>query len=210
MAKYGVYIIESLREIDYKDGKTLHGILELSRIPTTYNWVNSIEKFKTSLKIFQKSQYRYLHISCHANEAGIEINGTFISNSDFQILTKGILTNKRLFLSACKGANRDLASRIVLKNRAYSLIGMPIKLRFDKSVLFWSSFYHLINEIDSNKMRRNDIIEIVKKCVNLFNVPVNYYSRITGNTNFMRRVKIRTDGFIDNRKIKSTIKTAPK
>jgi hypothetical protein len=205
MAKYGVYIIESLRELDYTDGKTLHGILKLSRIPSTYSWVNSIEKFKSSLKDFQKSKFRYLHISCHANETGIEINGDFILNADFQNLTKEMLVNKRLFLSACKGANRDLASRIVLKNNAYSLIGMPIKLRFDKSVLFWPSFYHLINEIDSNKMRRKDIIEIVKKCVDLFNVPVNYYSRITYNTNYIRRLKIRINGFLDNRIIKSTI-----
>ncbi len=206
MTKYGVYIIESLRGDDYFDGETLHEILELSHIPSIYKWADSIDELKSHLNDFNKSNYRYLHLSCHADETGIEINGDSITNSELQIFTKNILRNKRLFLSACKGANRDLASKIIVTNQAYSLIATPVNLRFDKSVLFWPSFYHTINEIDSRKMRRQHIIDVLKKCVDLFKVPINYYSKINGDKNFLWRLKIRENQRIDNRKIKRNLK----
>jgi hypothetical protein len=133
----------------------------------------------------------------------LEINGDEISNADFQQLTKKLLKDKRVFLSACKGGNRDLASRLVSKNNAYSLVGVPINLYCDKSALFWPSFYHLINEVDQIAMKREQIIDILKKCVDLFNVPINYYSRIKNSSTHMRRLKIRR-GQTDNRKIKVT------
>ncbi len=200
---YGVYIIEFLRAEDYTDGFTLFEILELSKIPAQYEWADTAEDLKRLLKDFNKSGYRYLHISCHADEAGLEINGDEISNAEFQSLTKNTISNKRVFLSACKGGNRDLASRIINCNKAYSLIGIPVNLPFDKSTLFWPSFYHLINEVDSDKMKRENIIDIIKKCVDLFNIPINYYSRINGNKSYIRRLKIK-QGHTDNRKIKVT------
>jgi hypothetical protein len=202
--KYGVYIIEFLRADDYCDGEALHAILELSLIPTKYEWADSIDDLKRFLIDFNNLEYRYLHISCHADATGFEINGDKISNFKIQSLTKNIISNKRLFLSACKGANKDLASRIIVGNNAYSLLGIPINLYFDKSALFWPSFYHLINEIDSKKMSRENIIDIVKKCVNLFKIPVNYYSRINNSKTHLRRLKIRHEN-IENMKIKSTI-----
>lgn len=201
MTEYGVFIIEFLRADDYPDGDNLHEILKLSLIDTEYKWVDSKEEFKKALQDFNKSKFRYLHISCHADETGLEINGDEITNLEFQQMTEKCLNNKRLFLSACKGANRHLASLIVSRNNAYSLVGIPTNLDFDKSALFWPSFYHLINEIDNKRMKRFQIIDIIKKLVELFNVPVNYYSRINNSKSYMRRLKIRR-GFTDNRKIK--------
>ena len=206
MAKYGVYIIEFLRADDkYFDGEALHEIIQLSGIPTEYKWADTVEDFKRFLKDFKKKNFRYLHISCHADETGLEINGGDILNEEFQDLTKGYLENKRVFLSACKGANRDLASRVIVGNNAWSLLGIPINLRFDKSALFWPAFYHLINEIDTRKMVRRDIEETVKKCVDLFSVPANFYARIGASKTHIRRLKIRQNEATDNRKIRSTI-----
>lgn len=204
MTKYGVYIIEFLRADDYLDGESLSEILNLSRIPTEYKWVDTKQDLEKALKDFNKSKFRYLHISCHADETGLEINGDEILNHEFQIMTKDILKDKRVFLSACKGANKNLASRLISKNKAYSLLGVPVNLRFDKSALFWPSFYHLINEVDKGAMKRELIIEVVKKCVDLLNVPINYYSRINNDMMHIRRLKIR-QGHTDNRKIKVTI-----
>lgn len=201
---YGVFIIEFLRSENYADGSTLHEILELSKIPTKYEWADTIEDLKRCLKKFDKSGYRYLHISCHADKKGLEINGDEISNAQLQSLTQNILSNKRLFLSACKGGNKDLASRIIIENNAYSLIGVPNDLPFDKSALFWPSFYHLIDEADSGRMKREKIIDIIKKCVTHFNVPINYYSRIRNSKTHIRRLEIRSQR-TDNRKIKSTV-----
>lgn len=198
MTKYGVYIIESLRSNDYFDGETLHDILKLSKIPSKYKWVESKDDLKKQLKLFNNSRYRYLHLSCHADKDGIEINGTFIDNEEFRVLTLNYLQGKRVFLSACEGANLPLASKLIVKNKAISLIGTPTNLRFDKSVLFWPSFYHAMNEIDNASMRTEDIKEILKKCVGLFEIPINYYSK-RANPKFLRRLKIRHDKTLDNR-----------
>ncbi len=201
MSKYGVYIIEFLRVNDYPDGDNLNEILKLSLIKTEYKWVDSKEEFADALIQFNKSQLRYLHISCHADETGLELNGDEITNTEFQQMTSKYLKNKRLFLSACKGANRQLASLIISRNKAYSLVGIPTNLDFDKSALFWPSFYHLINEVESKKMRRLQIIDIIKKLVELFNIPVTYYSRINNSKIYIKRLKIRR-GKTDNRRVK--------
>jgi hypothetical protein len=201
MTKYGVYIIESLRSDDYFDGETLHDILKLSDIPSRYKWVESIEDLKNKLKLFGLSNYRYLHISCHADETGIEINGEELSNKELQELTSKYLKDKRVFLSACKGANLDLASKLIIENGAISVIGTPINLRFDKSTLFWPSFYHAMNEIDNTKMRKEDITNILRKCVDLFEVPINYYNVHVKNKKFLWRLKIRHNETLNNRLI---------
>jgi len=124
MTTYGVYIIEFLRSTDYTDGENLHEILKLSLVPTTYKWVDTKSDLKAALNDFNKSNFRYLHISCHADATGFELNGDDITNAEFEQLTKDLLNDKRIFLSACEAANRDLAKRMVINNTAYSLIGV--------------------------------------------------------------------------------------
>jgi hypothetical protein len=199
MTKYGVFIIESLRHNDHTDGKTLHQILKLSRIRSNYNWVNSVDDFINKLSNFSKSSFRYLHVSCHSDESGFEINGKYISNLEFKNLTQKHIEKRRIFLSSCKSANLDIASKLIIDNGAMSVIGTPIDLRFDKSVLFWSSFYHTMNEIDNSKMKREDIKITLKKCVELFGIPINYYTKHTDGNRFLRRFKIRQNKSIDNR-----------
>jgi hypothetical protein len=188
---YAVYIIESLRSEDDADGEVLDQILEMSGITSSYHNADTIEDFRRFIEEFKSSGYRYLHLSCHADQKGIQINGEDISNQELADLLKGALTGKRLFMSACKGANRDLANKVITLCGSNSLIGSPINLRFDKSVLFWPSFYHIMNEMDEKIMKRKYLISSLQKCTDLFNVPINYYSKIKNEPNSMRRLKVR-------------------
>jgi hypothetical protein len=198
---YGVFIIESVKSTEFTDGENLHQILELCDIVSVYSWADTIEDLERHLADFKRSQFRYLHLSCHADNSGIFINEDKITNEDLANMLKGGLENKRVFMSACKGANRDLASRLISECRAYSLIGTPLDLPFTKSAVFWPSFYHVMNENDQGKMRRQDIKYSLKDCVDLFNIPINYYSRLS-DSNYIRRLKIRAGRKTDNRKIK--------
>lgn len=200
---YGVYIVECLRAGDFNDGKVLHQILELMGMVSVYQNAKTIEDFRSFIEDFKTSQFRYLHISCHADKKGLEIDGEDFSNEALQDLLKGGLKNKRVFMSACQGANKDLASRLLVDCEAYSLIGTPVDLDFDKSVLFWPSFYHIINEYDQQKMKRDFLIETLQKCVDMFGVPINYYSKIKNTTTHLRRLKVRRGVAIDNQKISS-------
>lgn len=199
--KYGVFIIESLREEDFFDGDNLSQILELSLIDNVYREVISKDDFNQALIEFQKSKLRYLHLSFHADFDGFEINGEEVSNMEMSDLLKGKIKGKRVFLSACKGGNRNFATAAIANNGCRSVIGTPIDLHFDKAALFWPAFYHVMNIADKSKMNKRGLSQALKKCVDLFHVPINYYHSINGDRKYLRRYKFRTDTPTTNKKI---------
>lgn len=201
MAKYGVYIIESLREGDYFDGENLSEILNLSNIKNKYREVLSKEDFIKAMRDFKRSDLRYLHLSCHSNLNGIEINGEEISNIELCDIFRNRIKGKRLFLSACKGSNKKMATVVISRCGGISLIGTPIDLYFDKAALFWPSFYHVINNIDDKKMNKSSLNSVLKKCVDLFEIPINYYHKIVNEEIYLRRYKFRHNEDTSNRKI---------
>jgi hypothetical protein len=58
-----------------------------------------------------------------------------------------------------------------------------------------------MSELDNTKMRKKDISNTLKLCVDLFQVPINFYSYITNNKSQIWRLKIRHNEKLDNRKI---------
>ncbi len=200
-SKYGVFIIESLREDDYFDGENLSQILELSIIDNVYREVLSKEDLEKALKEFHESKLRYLHFSCHADFEGFEINGEEITNLEISDMLKGKVKDKRVFLSACKGGNRNVATVAIANNGARSVIGTPIDLHFDKAALFWPAFYHVINIADKSKMNKQNLSQALKKCVDLFHIPINYYHRIDGKRKYLRRYKFRSEAATTNKRI---------
>lgn len=198
---YGVFIIESLRSEEFFDGENMSEILNLSKIKNVYREVHSKNDFIEAINEFKNSNFRYLHISCHSDMNGIEINGENISNSDLSKILRNRIIRKRIFLSACKGGNRNIATAIITKCGGQSVIGTPIDLYFDKAALFWPSFYHVIHMLDNNRMNRQNLNIVLKKCVDLFEIPINYYHGIEGELNYLRRYKIRHNERTTNKKI---------
>ncbi|MEZ8718907.1 hypothetical protein BCT47_25640 [Vibrio splendidus] len=203
-SKYGVFIIESLRRGDFFDGENLSEILGLSDIENIYREVNTISDFKNAIVDFKESNFRYLHLSCHADMDGIEVNGKEITNINLSEIFKGNVNKKRIFLSACKGGNRNLATAAISESGAQSVIGTPIDLYFDKAALFWPAFYHVINCEDQKKMNQSSLSSTLKRCVDLFEIPINYYHSINGQSKFLRRYKFRDGKPIKNKKILRT------
>lgn len=205
-SKYGVFIIESLRSDDYFDGENLKDILELSNIECEYRDVETIDDFTQAVEDFRNSQLRYLHLSCHADMDGIEINGEEISNKELVLIFKGNISKKRLFLSACKAGNRNMATAFINKCGGQSVIGTPIDLYFDKAALFWPAFYHVINMVDQDKMNKHSLSQTLKRCVDLFEIPINYYHGIRRHSSYLRRYKFRHDKATTNKRISMTKK----
>lgn len=201
MSNYGIFIIESLSGEDFFDGENLSEILELSEITNIYREVLSKDDFIKAISEFKESNLRYLHLSCHSDMSGIEINGEDISNSELSIIFKNKIKNRRIFLSACNGGNRHMATAVITKCKGTSVIGTPIKLRFDKAALFWPSFYHVINCDDKKRMNRRNLSKTLKRCVDLFEIPINYYHAIGGSQEYLRRYKFRHDLRTTNKKI---------
>lgn len=197
--KYGVFIIESLRSTDFCDGDALNEILKLSQIDSTYRWIEGKEGLRDAINEFEKSKFRYLHFSFHADYHGIDLTNECLSNSEFAEILGESLKNKRVFFSSCKSGNRELATKLIRKG-VYSSTGTPKKIRFEKAALFWSSFYHVINEHNIDTIKKADLNIVLKACSKLFKVPINYYSYIKKQRKSkIRRIKIRNGLIVDNR-----------
>jgi hypothetical protein len=103
-------------------------------------------------------------------------------------------------MSACKGVNKSFAKLMIGKSKILSLIGSPDNIDQDKAAVFWPAFFYVMKEIDERKMLRSNISTTLRKLVNLFNLPINYYSKIT-DSGYMRRLKIRPNQSTENKKI---------
>jgi hypothetical protein len=132
-----------------------------------------------------------LKILTNANYEAISLVNEKILYEDLSLLFKDKLNKKRVFMSACKAGNLELAQELIINNKAYSVIGSPISLDFDNFLLFWASLYKLINRKEEkvDKMDKKALIDNIKKCCDLFSVPINYYS-------FIRNEKKWSDKFI--------------
>jgi len=177
-----VFIIESLDiedEANYRfEGNIISSILKLSNIESKYYYLRTKKEFIEIVKLFNMSNYRYLHISCHGGKMRNSIWTTFdeIQFSELADILDTKLYHKRLFLSACSVVNRNLADQIISKTNCYSIIGPKHNIEFRDAAILWSSFYHLMFKMNSKRMVREVLIKNIQKVVNTFNEPLNYYS----------------------------------
>lgn len=177
MHKRGVFIIESLRFSDEKaeryEGKFLSKILHLGGIPSEYYYIRTQIELEKVLDIFEKTEYRYLHLSCHGSESSIETTIDSINFTEFADIITPYLDYKRLFVSACSAAKKELANEIFPYCKCYSLIGFDKEIYFHDAAITWASFYHLI--LKNDKMKFDNISATIKQLSELYQVPINFF-----------------------------------
>jgi hypothetical protein len=175
-----IFIIESLTFEDEKakrfEGKFLSHILKLGNIDFDYYYIRTKKEFQEVLMIFNSSNYRYLHLSCHGDKEGLATTLDDISYDEFSFLTKNHLENRRLFLSACSATNRSFAESLIPSTNCLSLIGPAIDIKFNDAAIIWASFYHLIFKENCKGMNRSEILPVLKSLVQTFQVQMNYFS----------------------------------
>jgi hypothetical protein len=175
-----VFIIESLEFDDEEkgryEGSILSDILRLSGIQTQYFYIRTSKELNEVLDIFQKSGYRYLHISCHGGENSIWTTLDEITYDELGLILKGKLEKKRLFLSACSVVNKDLAKEVIPRTKCYSIIGPARDIAFNDAAIMWASFYHLMFKENSTSMIREGLLKNLQKVVDTFGEPLNYFS----------------------------------
>ncbi len=175
-----VFIIESLtfenEEMNLFEGQIISNILQFSNIESKYYYIRTKREFEKVVKLFEKSRYRYLHISCHGGENSIWTTLDKIPFEQLGIILKNSLSNKRLFLSACSVVNNELAKHIIPTTDCYSVIGPQNDIEFRDAVIMWASFYHLMFKEDYKRMSRSGITGSLQKVVNTFQQPFSYLS----------------------------------
>ena len=152
-----------------------HQILHLGNIPSKYYFIRTKKELEEVLQLFEKSDFRYLHISSHGTKESLDLALDDIKFKKLGEILYPYLDNKRLFISACSTVNDSLAKSIFLNKKLYSIIGPKKDIFFGDAAIFWASFYHLIMEDD--KMQYDSIRDKISKLSKLFRVPMNYYGK---------------------------------
>ena len=175
-----VFIIESLRFQDEEgrlfEGRLLCDMLHLSGKKALYYYIRTKRELERIIHIFHNSEYRYLHLSCHANEQTMATTLDEIDFFELGNILRPVLQERRLFLSACEMTNNRLARIIFPNSGCFSVIGPKKKVAFNDATILWSSFYHLMFSDNPFAMKRKKVLEHVQNVSNMFRVPMNYFS----------------------------------
>ncbi|MCF8130562.1 MAG: hypothetical protein K9N10_18780 [Deltaproteobacteria bacterium] len=179
--KAEVFIIESLDPDDEGNGRfegsIISKMLRLHGKNPKYRYVRTKKDFKKAVTQFGRSQYRYLHISAHADEDGMcTTNLDEIDYNELSQILTPVLSGRRLFLSACSMVHEDMAKEIIPSCKCYSVIGPTENIYFSDAAIVWSSIYHLMFSKDSDRMTRKFLKESLMKVCKLFEVNIAYFS----------------------------------
>lgn len=176
-----VFIIESLDPDDEGNGRfegsIVSQMLRLHGKSPKYCYVRTRDEFIKAVKEFGKSQYRYLHISAHADPEGMcTTNQEEIDFDELGEILKPFLKGKRLFLSACAMVHEDLAKSILPNSGCFSVVGPTEDIYFSDAAIVWSSIYHLMFSGNSEKMKQKYLKKNLENVCELFGVEFGYYS----------------------------------
>lgn len=121
-----VFIIESLDPDDEGNGRfegsVVSHVLRLHGKNPIYSYVRTRHQFERAVAKFGKSNYRYLHISAHAEREGMcTTNQEEIDYDELAEMLSPHLKGRRLFLSACSMVHEDMAKEIIPRTQCYSV-----------------------------------------------------------------------------------------
>ena len=131
MSTPDVFIVESLTFKDEREelfeGRILSDILRLIGKNPIYYYVRTRKELRVVLNRFGKSQYRFLHLSCHGDEESISTTlDKDIEFYDLSTILNPHLRSRRLFISSCDVVNDQLA-QTVMPSGCISVAGLPTK-----------------------------------------------------------------------------------
>lgn len=175
-----LFIIESLRfedeESEHTEGKFLSHILKLAGRQVQYFYIRTRRELEEVLDRFEDSNFRYLHISCHANKNGAELTLDYLSVEELGELLGPRLHNRRIFLSACEIATPKLAKRLLKGTGCYSMIGPSESVRFDEAALYWASLYHFLFKSEPTSISRGEIAANMRNLSQVFGLGMKFYA----------------------------------
>lgn len=174
MSQAEVFIVESLKFADESkerfEGRIISQVLGLSGKKCQYCYVRTKRELKVVMRRFSRSEYRYLHLSCHGNESSMSTTLDIIPFPEFADIVKPHLRNRRLFLSACGMTNRALADEIMPDSGCYSILGPGQEIRFSDAAVLWASFYHVMFSADRAAMKHRVLRAKAQEVANMFAV----------------------------------------
>jgi hypothetical protein len=145
-----------------------------------YVYIRSRKELEALAKEFGRSDFRYLHISCHGNERGFATTLDFIRSDDMANLLAPHLNGRRLFISSCLATNSTFAHSLLARSECLSILGPKDTIYFDDAAIFWSSFYHLMFKTNPTAMHGDEIESTVAKCAALVGNTFRFFRKRNG------------------------------
>lgn len=179
--KANVFIIESLKLQDEKgerfEGRFLSQILHLGGKDTLYYYIRTKRELERILRMFAKSNYRYLHLSCHGSTTSLLTTLDEITFEELGQICQPYLDNKRLFVSACEAVNGKLAAELFSNSGCISIIGPNKDIFFDDAAIAWATFYHMVFKENPRRMTERVILRALKIIKDAYGVKMRYYAK---------------------------------
>jgi hypothetical protein len=177
-----VFIIESLDPDDEGNGRfegsVVSHVLRLHGKSPIYSYVRTREQFEQAVLEFGKSNYRYLHISAHAEPEGMcTTNQDEIDYDELADILAPHLKGRRLFLSACSMVHEDMAKEIIPKTECYSVVGPREDIPFTTAAVFWPALYHLMFTIKDTAISHKTLKDNLSRVSDLFDTEIGYFSK---------------------------------
>jgi hypothetical protein len=188
-----VFILESLRLQDEQakrfEGRILSDILTLCGKHPIYYYFRTPDELVHFSTLFRESGYRYLHLSCHGHAHGIETTLGVVSPERFADIFKGILRNRRLFISACSIGKGPLPQLVREKNKGMYSVACPMDdIPFTRAAAIWAAFYVRMFDVSTqtngpSTLKNAQIRRSLKSLCQLFDVQFQWsYDRSNDNS----------------------------
>lgn len=179
--KNDYFIIESLTKDDINDGKIFFDALSsIKKYKPIHRRVKTRKGFEKALNEFSKSDYKYLFISAHGDEENIELINDSFNAYDLADL-KINLTNRRIFMSTCKGGSFMLA-KYFIKKGAYSVIGSPDDLDQIVATGMWTTMALVFERLNKGLLNFKELNTTLILMTKIYRINLAYYSFIRNQT----------------------------
>ena len=157
-----VFILESMDLPSERrgvfEGRILADMLELCGKIPEYFYFRTRRELEFFAEEFSRSQYRFLHLSCHGDGVGLHTTFEKIQYSEFAQIFHGRLRNRRLFVSACETGNELFVETVRGANRGmHSIVSPRSKIATGSAVAMWCAMYMRSFYRGPDVMRVSDI-----------------------------------------------------
>lgn len=177
------FIIESMTGGDIKDGKIFYDALKRRHNPV-YTTVKNPAQFRRALTAFCDSEYRHLFVSAHGDDEHIILSNGRFNAYDLEDLSLD-LSNRRIFMSTCRGGSFLLAKYFIRK-KAYSVVGSPENLSQVVATGMWVTMAIVFERLNNQASDFAELTKTLKLLAEVYRIPLAYYSFIRNQSAKMK------------------------
>ena len=169
-------------------------MLKLLGIKVEYVYIRTKKELEYFIKDYEDLNYKYLHISCHGNDAGIGL--TYDETITFKELDSMFDNNqtkckKRLFFSSCSVMQANLSEE--LKKAGFlSIIGPLEEISFQDATIFWAAFYQLVfrnkGTLETITMKQDDVNYALEHLSETFDLEIGAHFRYKNSSKGYKKV----------------------